>query len=48
MNYLITTVLRIPVVPPAVSAIAITFIFRLLAILFDWRTKPVMHPPRSD
>jgi hypothetical protein len=35
-------------VPPAIAAIAITFVFRLLAIFFDWRTKSVMRPPPSN
>lgn len=42
---LVTTYLHAPVVSVAVSAMAITFVFRLLAILFDWRTRPVMRPP---
>ncbi len=44
---LLTTFFRVPVVPSAVAAIAITFIFRLLAIFFDWKTKPVLRPPPS-
>jgi hypothetical protein len=27
------------------AAIAITFVFRLLAIFFDWKTTSVMRPP---
>ena len=42
---LVTTYLHAPIVPVAISAIAITFVFRLLAIFFDWRTRPVMRPP---
>ena len=42
---LLTTYIRAPIVPAAISAIAITFVFRLLAIFFDWRTRPVMRPP---
>jgi uncharacterized membrane protein YeiH len=42
---LTTTYAHAPIVPAAISAIAITFIFRLLAIFFDWRTRPVMRPP---
>src|ERR1044072_1696654 len=34
---LVTTYLHAPIVPAAISAIAITFVFRLLAILFDCR-----------
>src|ERR1044071_3437007 len=39
------TVFRIPVVPAAIAAIAITFVFRLLAIFFDWKTTSVIRPP---
>ena len=39
---------RAPVLPSAISAIAITFVFRLLAIFFDWKTRSVMRPPPSD
>ena len=42
---LVTTYAHAPIVPAAISAIAITFVFRLLAIFFDWRTRPVMRPP---
>src|SRR5438093_9157418 len=42
---LLTTYAHAPIVPAAISAIAITFVFRLLAIFFDWRTRPVMRPP---
>jgi uncharacterized membrane protein YeiH len=38
---------RAPLVPSALTAIAITFVFRLLAIFFDWRTTSVMRPPPS-
>jgi uncharacterized membrane protein YeiH len=41
------TVFRIPVVPAAIAAIAITFVFRLLAIFFDWKTTSVIRPPPS-
>jgi uncharacterized membrane protein YeiH len=34
---------RFPVVPSAVAAIAITFVFRVLAIFFDWKTRPVLR-----
>lgn len=37
-----------PLVPSVVAAIAITFIFRLLAIFFDWKTTSVLRPPSSD
>ena len=33
---------RFPLVPSAISAIAITFVFRLLAIFFDWKTRSVL------
>lgn len=36
---------RAPLVPSASAAISITFVFRLLAIFFDWRTHSVMRPP---
>jgi len=39
---------RFPLVPSAISAIAITFIFRLLAIFFDWKTRSVLPPPGSN
>ena len=55
---LLANVLHAPLVPSAIFAIAITFVIRLLAILFDWRThsvREIMHavrtgkrPPRSD
>jgi uncharacterized membrane protein YeiH len=37
---------RAPLLPSAISAMAITFVFRLLAIIFDWQTKPVRRLPR--
>jgi len=45
---LLLSFFRAPLVPSAVAAIAITFVFRLLAIFFDWRTKSVMRPPPSN
>src|SRR5687767_12229885 len=36
-----------PLVPSAITAIAITFVFRLLAIFFDWKTRSVMRSPPS-
>ena len=39
------------IVPSAIVAIVITFVIRLLAIFFDWRTHAVhsvMRPPPSD
>jgi len=37
-----------PLVPSAISAIAITFVFRLLAIFFDWKTRSVISPSRPS
>jgi uncharacterized membrane protein YeiH len=45
---LLTTYGHAEVVTAAISAMAITFVFRLLAILFDWRTRPIMRPPPND
>ena len=45
---LLTVFFHAPVVPSAISAIAITFVFRLLAILFDWRTRSIKRPSRSN
>jgi len=42
---LLAVYFRVPVVPSAIAAIAITFVFRLLAIFFDWKTRSVMRPP---
>ena len=39
---------RFPLVPSALSAILITFVFRLLAIFFDWKTRSVLSPPRRE
>jgi uncharacterized membrane protein YeiH len=39
---------RLPLVLSAISAIAITFVFRLLAIFFDWKTRSVLPPPGSN
>ena len=38
------TVVHASAVPSAIAAIAITFIFRLLAIFFDWKTTSVIRP----
>jgi uncharacterized membrane protein YeiH len=43
-----TTYARAPIVSAAISAIAITFIFRLLALFFDWKTRPIMRPPPEN
>jgi uncharacterized membrane protein YeiH len=39
---LLAVVFRAPVVPSAIVGIAITFVFRLLAIFFDWKTRSVL------
>jgi uncharacterized membrane protein YeiH len=41
---LLAFVFHAPLIPSAISAIATTFVFRLLAILFDWKTRSVMRP----
>jgi len=45
---LLAFVFRAPVLPSAIVAIAITFVFRLLAIFFDWKTRSVLRPPGSN
>jgi uncharacterized membrane protein YeiH len=45
---LLTRFFHVPLVVSAISAIAITFVFRLLAVFFDWKTRSVMPPPPSD
>ncbi len=42
---LLAVYFRIPIVTSAITAIAITFVFRLLAIVFDWKTRSVL--PRA-
>ncbi len=42
-----TTFFKEPVVPCAIVAIAVTFLLRLLAIIFDWKTRSVMTLPRD-
>ena len=37
-----------PVVLAAGSAIIVAFVLRLLAIMFDWQTTPILRPPPSD
>jgi uncharacterized membrane protein YeiH len=37
-----------PLVISASAGVAITFIIRLLAILFNWKTRPFLPPPESD
>ena len=45
---LLAVFVHAPVVPSAISAIAVTFVFRLMAIMFDWKTTPILRPPPSD
>ena len=42
---LLVIVFDVPVFTSAIAAIAITFVFRLLAIFFDWKTTSVIRPP---
>jgi len=42
---LLVIVFDVPVFASAIAAIAITFVFRLMAILFDWKTTSVIRPP---
>ena len=42
---LLAFVFHAPLVPSAILAIATTFVLRLLAILFDWKTRSIMRPP---
>ena len=37
--------LHVDLIAAALSGIAVTFGFRLLAIWFDWKTRPVLQPP---
>jgi uncharacterized membrane protein YeiH len=46
-GFVLLNVFHIPVVPAAIAGIAITFVFRLLAIFFDWKTTSVIRPPPS-
>jgi uncharacterized membrane protein YeiH len=45
---LVTRYAHAPIVLAALSAIAITFVVRLLALSFDWKTKPIMRPSPED
>lgn len=45
---LFTRYLYLPLIPSAIVAIVITFVLRLLALQFDWRTKAVMRPPPNN
>jgi uncharacterized membrane protein YeiH len=40
----LAVILHAAVVPSALGGIAITFVIRLLAIMFDWQTRSVMRP----
>jgi len=42
---LLVIVFGVHVVAAAIAAIAITFVLRLLAIFFDWKTTSVIRPP---
>jgi uncharacterized membrane protein YeiH len=44
----LTHFFQVSIVPSAIAAITITFIFRLLAIFFDWKTTAVLRPPPFD
>lgn len=44
---LLVSFFQAPLVASAIAAIAITFVLRLLAIFFDWRTRSVMRAPPS-
>jgi uncharacterized membrane protein YeiH len=39
---LLTVYFRVPLVPSAIVAIGITFVLRVLAIFFDWKTRSVL------
>lgn len=41
---LLTRFFHVPLIPAAATAIAISFIIRLLAIFFNWKTGPVLRP----
>src|SRR3954447_10199627 len=40
----LTVYCRFPVVSSAILAIVVTFVLRLLAIFFDWKTRSVLRP----
>jgi uncharacterized membrane protein YeiH len=42
---LLTRFFHVPLLASTIAAIAITFVFRMLAIFFDWKTSPIMPPP---
>lgn len=41
----LAVVFRAPAVVAAASAITVAFVFRLMAIVFDWKTTPILRPP---
>lgn len=45
---LFTRCFHFPLVYSAIAAIAITFVFRMLAICFDWRTRSVLSPAPEE
>jgi uncharacterized membrane protein YeiH len=45
---LLAAVWDAPVLPAALCGIALTFVFRLLAIVFDWKTRSVFRPRSAD
>ena len=45
---LLAVVGHAPVVPSAIVAILITFVFRLMAIMFNWKTRSILRRLRSD
>jgi uncharacterized membrane protein YeiH len=44
----LTHFFRAPLVLSAIAAIATMFVFRLLAIFFEWKTRSVMRPQPSN
>ena len=41
----LAVVFHAPAMVAAVSAITVAFVFRLMAIVFDWKTTPILRPP---
>ena len=44
----LAVVFRAPAVVAAGSGITVAFVFRLMAIVFDWKTTPILRPPPPD
>jgi uncharacterized membrane protein YeiH len=44
---LLSLFFRVPLLPSAIAGMVITFVFRLLAIVFDWQTRSVIPPPTA-